>query len=451
MKKRNIFISFLGTTSYKETHYRIDGVDSPMVRFIQEALLDRFCKEWSDEDRIYIFYTKGSKEKNWENSGHFPGEIGLKEILGSKPYASLVRDIRIDEGFSTQEVWSIFEKVYEVIEENDQIYLDVTHAFRSIPMFSTVLFHFSQFTKNTDVIRIDYGAFEALGDFQKFNSLTDEEKIAPVVNLNGIILLQHFVHLISDIVADGRIGDMDKTLKMIENRDQTMKQLVSKIKTFDYALVSNRTHRIEKGEWKKGFDSCLKSIKKSIKKIQQDTSAVLPLPAPFLEILDKLDFAFQDFVPYPSKKNIEAAIAWTQKYDMIPQMCTLQLEYIITLCCEKLEVLNPFTDNSDDTERQFREFVSAIVGLDKRITETEYRDELAKNIEVTRKILSLDWIQAIKPCYAILSEYRNIINHGKLEKQNEMSAKDAHQTIKKILIEQYQNCLSTLINVDKLN
>ena len=62
---RNVFISFLGTNNYLETYYSIgDFKSSQPVRFIQEALIEHLCREWTSEDKIFIFCTKLSLEKN---------------------------------------------------------------------------------------------------------------------------------------------------------------------------------------------------------------------------------------------------------------------------------------------------------------------------------------------------------------------------------------------------
>lgn len=43
---RKVFISFLGTNNYVETHYELNGKVSKPVRFIQEALISSICKKW---------------------------------------------------------------------------------------------------------------------------------------------------------------------------------------------------------------------------------------------------------------------------------------------------------------------------------------------------------------------------------------------------------------------
>ena len=73
---RKVFISFLGTNNYVQCRYDINGVVSVPVRFVQEALIEHWCKEWTEQDRILIFCTSkettgenGSKEMNWLDNG----------------------------------------------------------------------------------------------------------------------------------------------------------------------------------------------------------------------------------------------------------------------------------------------------------------------------------------------------------------------------------------------
>lgn len=69
---RKVFISFLGTNNYLQTHYELNGKHSPVVRFIQQALIGFLCKDWTENDSILIFYTGGANGayvKNWLDNG----------------------------------------------------------------------------------------------------------------------------------------------------------------------------------------------------------------------------------------------------------------------------------------------------------------------------------------------------------------------------------------------
>ena len=205
---RKVFISFLGTNNYVLCKYTIDDVMSKPVRFVQEALIEQTCKDWTETDKILIFCTSkestgenGSKETNWLDSGQEKiydesEKIGLQHRLqdlqtriGLKPQ---IEQLDIEAGFSEEEIWDIFNTVYSKLQPHDQIYFDVTHAFRSIPLFSVVLFNYSKMMIGTQLVSIMYGAFEKLGPAFKVRELPLDERVAPVIDLTNIARLQEY-------------------------------------------------------------------------------------------------------------------------------------------------------------------------------------------------------------------------------------------------------------------
>ena len=150
---RKVFISFLGTNNYIQCHYVVNGKTSAPTRFVQDALINHYCTDWSNNDEIIIFGTagkNGSEIKNWLDRGQVRElensvleNKGLYGILKSKNLKVRLNDITlIPEGFSETEIWRIFKIVFEKIQTGDEIFFDVTHAFRSIPIFSTIFFKF---------------------------------------------------------------------------------------------------------------------------------------------------------------------------------------------------------------------------------------------------------------------------------------------------------------------
>ena len=108
---RKVFISFLGTNNYVECCYNINGSISKPVKFVQEAIVSKICKEWNQEDRIYIFCTSkaktgqdGSKEVNWEDSSN---TVGLCSRLSNLKLRAGIEEIDIDTGFTEKEIMTV--------------------------------------------------------------------------------------------------------------------------------------------------------------------------------------------------------------------------------------------------------------------------------------------------------------------------------------------------------
>ncbi len=436
------FISFLGTNNYVQVKY--GSAEEKPTRFIQEHLIDKLCKDWDNDDQILIFYTKESRAHNWENNGH-PEQsvkedierIGLGQILKNKKENGLKPKIierQIAEGFSEEEVWSIFDTVYKELRENDEIYFDVTHAFRSIPLFSTILFNFSRFTRKTKLCGIYYGAFEKLGPAFKVREIPLEERIAPVIDLTSIINLQDLTNTASGIKQYGKTSSVELLIKKATNNLEKTKannRFTEALKTIkectsdlDHFILANRMKDIEEGKFVKDFNAVIN------KSIQSDN-----LNNAEREIFKTLKDLFSNFKPEKNTDNIEAAIEWAYKYDMLPQAYTLAEEYIISLCCIKL---NDYAKEFNK-EKDIRTFVSGTLQIKKEdIDSGNLKNELKDHDDVFHKIIKYNWITGLRPAFKKLADNRNIINHAK-----KGNYKDLHNQFRNY----YDDCIAILKNM----
>jgi CRISPR-associated Csx2 family protein len=429
---RKVFISFLGTNNYVETHYELNGIKTTLpVRFVQEALIDSLCKNWSENDAIIIFFTEEAKKKNWLDDGHekVSSEIekkGLRGILKSKQIKPqlIEEETTISDGFSKEEIWDIFNTVYNKLEPGDEIDFDVTHAFRSIPLFSTVLFNFAQFLKNTRLVSIHYGAFEKLGPAYKVKELPVEQRVAPIVNLTELIELQKFTSVTDSLIRYGKISGIGTILpdKATGKLGIVLNQIKTNFDKLEDYILTNRMTDIRKGIYVREIRSNIKS------------ACHTDIPNSEKLVLKKMEESIKEFVPEDSDDNIKAAINWAFKYDMLVQAYTLSQEYIISLVCNMLADKNPYLS---EKEKKFRIFVSSILGMNKKDAEDKvFKDDLKKHDQLTVSLLELHLIRKLrqKDYYKLLADNRNILNHAK----GDCSA----ETLKTQFESCYQNCLS---------
>lgn len=209
MKK---IISFLGSGNYQETKYGFKDSKGENVivetRFVQEAISSLVEKDAI----LYIGLTegeKGSRKTNWEsgnktrfNSKTCKDEIvyekGLKEVLRGKEIP--FKEMSIKDGKNDTEIWANFQTIFDELKDEDEIYVDVTHSFRSIPIIIMAILNYAKFIKNIDVKGIYYGAFEAreepeyiapILDLSLFNDITDwtigAEKFISTGNSRGLV------------------------------------------------------------------------------------------------------------------------------------------------------------------------------------------------------------------------------------------------------------------------
>lgn len=413
---RKVFISFLGTNNYVQCRYDIDGVVSKPVRFVQEALIEYLCKDWTAEDRIYIFCTSlektgenGSKEINWLDNGQARvsddiEKIGLKhrlqDLQESMGLQTPIEEFDIDAGFSEDEIWRIFNTVYEQLQPEDQIYFDVTHAFRSIPLFSIVLFNYSKFMKETRLMTIMYGAFEKLGPAYKVKELPIEERVAPVIDLTNIARLQEYNQIASGLKEFGKVKQLKDAIAANKESasDQTIRNLSESISELDEYIATIDLKEIKSGKFIRKFRSNYMAIKKKKKLIK-----------PISNILDELYKETEGFVEESSYRNIEEAINWTIKHDMLMQAYPLAEEYVVLRIADLFKDIKP----SELRPKQFRMFVSSILGMSNEdFIEKNWKDMLAEYPEVTEDLTEDPLIIGIRPIYDYLRRSRNSLAHG---------------------------------------
>ena len=411
---RRVFISFLGTNNYVLCRYDI-GEAAP-VRFVQEALIEHFCKEWTEDDRILIFCTSkektgenGSKEINWFDNGQprvtdESERIGLQHRLQDlKARIGLKAQIEehdIKAGFSEEEIWDIFDTVYDKLKPDDQIYFDVTHAFRSIPLFSIVLFNYSKFMMDTRLISIMYGAFEKLGPAYKVKELPIEQRVAPVIDLTNIARLQEYNQIASSLKDFGKVKLLKDAIAADQESasDQTIRNLADSISELDEYIATIDLKELKSGKFIRKFRSCYKNAKKKKKLVK-----------PISNILDELNKETEDFVEESSYRNIEAAINWTIKHEMLMQSYPLAEEYIILRVTDMFSEMKPV----QLTARKFREFISDILGVPQLdFLQKSWKFDLAVFPELADELSEDFLIQELRPLYNRIRLSRNSLAHG---------------------------------------
>ncbi|MCR5140641.1 MAG: TIGR02221 family CRISPR-associated protein [Bacteroidaceae bacterium] len=413
---RKVFISFLGTNNYVQCSYDFDGVVSAPVRFVQEALIEQICKDWTEDDRILVFCTsmettgeEGSKEINWFDNGQSRisdeiERIGLQHRLQDLQtrigLKAQIEEFDIEAGFSEGEIWNIFNTVYAQLQPDDQIYFDVTHAFRSIPLFSIVLFNYSKFMKGTRLMTILYGAFEKLGPAYKVKELPLEQRIVPVVDLTDIARLQEYNQVASNLKEFGKVTSLKDAIiaEQVPTSDQAIRDLGKSISQLDEYIATIDLKEIKSGK----FISSFRSYYKIVRKRQN-------IAVPIRNILDELYKETEGFASQNDYRNIEEAINWTIKHDMLMQAYPLAAEYIILRVSDMFGELKPPRMSS----KQFRVFVSSILGMTyDDLLGRNWKNELAEYPEVADELADNPLVREIRPLYEPIRQSRNSLAHG---------------------------------------
>lgn len=129
----------------------------------------------------------------------------------------------IDYGINEDELWNnfdIFMKLVELLNNNDEIYLDITHSFRSIPLFMYLMMEFIHILNNKKIFLkgIYYGMLE----------VKNEIEYAPIVDLKPLFEISQWIrgahefinygngYLISRLIEDDN-SNSEEISKRINN------------------------------------------------------------------------------------------------------------------------------------------------------------------------------------------------------------------------------------------
>ncbi len=290
-----ILITMLGTGhkkdgKYKMADYEIDGAVYRGETFIAHALAAHY-----KADKIFILGTSGSiwdsvytvfggrdddtnlylydkKEKDDVKKDDLKSvNAVLDDFTGVKGSACFL----VDYGLNDAELWNNFSQYLQIsehINHGDEIYLDITHSFRSLAMMSFQMVQFIEQVRRRDVkLRgIYYGMLEYSGK---------NGGVAPVVNISILAEIQEWTKAIGYLkysgsasmlyeLIMGRNGDIDKktagtflhmancisvgnivciqeTVKIIKNRLDSLKESNNPIVAYISGDIEDFVNRLD--------------------------------------------------------------------------------------------------------------------------------------------------------------------------------------------------------------
>lgn len=430
---RKVFISVLGLTNYGECIYVKDEYKSPSVRFIQEATLDYLCQqnEWTANDTAYILLTNGAENVNWYNDGHKNKETG--EIIKCEGLQCRLQKLnlpfeintisKIPDGNTEEEIWEIFERVFNELQDDDELYFDLTHGFRYLPMLVMVLINYSKFLKNTSVKSITYGNFESR------NRVTNE---APIIDLLPLSALQDWTYAAGQFLDSGNVDKLqylsDKELKPILKNAKGSNKDATNLKSF----VKHLSEVINERQTCRGI-SIIKSenfkrLKVASNKLE--TTIIKPLNPIFNKIKQSMVF----FDDEENVRNGFSAAVWCFQNGLLQQSATILQEFVITYIC-----LRHGIRIDDETKRDW--VTSAFTIKSYNIDKADWK--LSQDVDV--RILQTESIENIlnDDLFSIsefinafnnLSTIRNDYNHsGMRSKQMPLNPQKIKENIKKCI------------------
>ena len=250
-----VLVSFLGTSlynrEYRKANYKFDDDKVISTSFIAAAIKERynidkliligtvksmweevyrtFSKEHIDEN-FYFTLSEHCQHANSKSELYLPDISKIEKYLGEKSKIILIKyGLNENEIAFNQE---IILGIEQYLNRNDELIVDITHSFRSLPLFllNTLIYLQNVSRKNIVISRILYGMLD----------VTTEMGYTPVVDLK---LLLETNDWISGAYSFKEFGDSYKIAELLKDNH---KSICNKLKRFSDAKNLNYFNALEK-------------------------------------------------------------------------------------------------------------------------------------------------------------------------------------------------------------
>ena len=428
---RKVFISFLGGTNYRYCDYQKNDKSYGNVRFVQEATLNYLDvnNNWEETDVAMILLTKVAKDSNWVDNGQ-------KDKLGNticdeqtqstlEGLESRLQQFKIDkqivdelpEGNNESEIWEVFERVFDKINEGDHLYFDITHGFRYLPMLVMVLCNYSKFLKKITVESITYGNFEVA---RKLGH-------GLIVDLLPLTKLQDWTYAAGQYLDSGSVEKLailcnDET-KLVLRESLGKDEGARNLKNF----VSKLSSVVEERRACRGIDiiqsKSLKGLKDAADILEESTFIKA-----FNPIFEKIKKSLVSFDENENIRNGLSAAVWCYDNGLYQQSATILQEFVVSFFCLRHQI--------EIADEEKRELVNKAFNI--RANNTDEKNWIAKDEQKTkiREILGDDYFanEKLIAYFQNLTEVRNDFNHsGMRSKRAPMKPANIKENIKKCI------------------
>ena len=399
---RKVFISVLGTGNYSSCVYGHKNFRSSNTRFVQQAVMEDIgINNWQSNDYVYLLLTDKSRKSNWESrieEGSGNTIIGLHDIIDSMSLPCHYEDVSIGNGMDESSMWQIFQQLYNLLEEGDEIYMDLTHGFRFLPMLVLVFGNYAKFLKDITIRYLSYGNFEAMCELKL--------DYAPLVDLLPLSELQDWTFASADFLKNGDARNLQKLCKSVvsslfqqkpgtEQRKMLsdMNKFVNALQELTESMRLCRGHRIlESDKW--GY---LQDMANKVK------ASVIPPMAP---LVTEIQNSFSDFKPSVDVTNGYYAFIWCYEHNLYQQAITILLETLISHIAQQ----NGFKSN----DKEGRGIVARAINTLNPNKGEEGQDMKEEVVSLAAKLREDEFFRTISPMYWDLCMLRNDINHSGL-------------------------------------
>ncbi|MCR4943181.1 MAG: TIGR02221 family CRISPR-associated protein, partial [Clostridium sp.] len=338
-----------------------------------------------------IFTTKEGINDNWYKEGDTSNKEKLKYLLENEMRKdnNKCKPVLIEKGTSSEELWKNFNIILKELSDDDEIYIDVTNSFRSIPIiFMSILEYARVIKKNLKVKGIFYGEFDS------------DKKETNIIDLSAFITFQEWAKASEQFLVTGNSMLLSKKIQDISQIDGEEEER---------KIITSVSNKLEK--YSQDLLICRgKDLTNDVKELVNNLKVMKEIKnteyEPFKKILDTI---LKDLSNYTGEPVNDAlyAVEKCRQYGLLQQAYTMMQEVFITYLTNRLNT----RESENYKSRSQRKKIEKIKGFyidEKKKGNIDLKDNEKKLIEE----LGEDYIKRYFEQYSRLGKYRNNIDHA---------------------------------------
>lgn len=418
---RKVLISFVGTgpfdensknsiREYKTAKYKFGSkeiettfVASALTEFLECDTLFLFGTVKSMWEEVYNYYCK-KNGLHFDEAYYYDIAEKCGETANSKTKLNKVNFQKISEvignnskvipipyGLNQEEIEDIFRIFTDTLQENlkdgDQVYLDITHSFRSLPIYAqtTITFLTDVLGKDLEFKGIYYGMFEG----------NTELGYTPIVDLSYMLEIQKFI---KGSYAFETTGNVDLLTRLLKERNANASL---KLEEFSKVLSLNFVYDI------KSQIAVLRSLSND-EDYQLPEKLIVPVAfKKFLKFFDKAK-TLSDYQYLLAEWHFQKSAYALSYLCLIESLISYQLELN-----GKSEQEVKSEDNRNKVKGQLRADINAIYG-----PANQYRKTIAHVTEERQEVFSEGKRQAVGPKDAVINLEKYLKDFKTIRRKN---------------------------------
>ena len=259
---RKVLLSFLGTgpldsketRTYKTTEYHLGEVPLGSYPFVSSALKKHYQVDtllligtvhsmWEEvyrwfmennsrviDEETYFRLASECEEANHESPLTITDQAAIEEAIGGDSKVVLIKYGTTDA--EVMENINIILSLQQYLKTNDELIVDITHSFRSLPIFVMNLLVYLQNVskKKITISHIHYGMLE----------MNKELGYAPIIDLKAMMDVNNWI---TGAYAFAEFGNAYKIAQLVEAEDRSAATLLNE---FANLMNLNHLHAIQK-------------------------------------------------------------------------------------------------------------------------------------------------------------------------------------------------------------